>query len=348
METDKAKSAVAFMSRHFVALACEYESVNRDGSVHARGTAVYSGFVMRIYGHTFWVTAGHCLKEELDENIDKGTLRITGGGFMDFFGHEATHHHRVPYTYEAHSALYIEEPENGLDFALLMLDELLERQFAANKLVPITRDNWIHQPRLSFEFYRMLGIPKQCVFPGQTFDEVSVQQVMIAVDRLAIDDVGEPPFGVEVPSKAWFVGRLHPEAEINDIRGMSGGPIFGFRRDACGKLLYHAVAVHSRWWDKSRTIFGCSIPYFAEAIHRQIDEFAQAYKEHEQMVATNQGSPYERKFADHIRMLAEAQDEVVVIHHPEVLGDDYEGIIESLNRLADAGKHLAIIPRNER
>ena len=72
METDKAKSAVAFMSRHFVALACEYESVNLDGSIHARGTAVYSGFLMQIYGRMLWVTAGHCLKEELDENIDKG------------------------------------------------------------------------------------------------------------------------------------------------------------------------------------------------------------------------------------------------------------------------------------
>lgn len=56
---------------------------------------------------------------------------------------------------------------------------------------------------------------------------------------------------------------------------------------------------------------------------------------------------YERKFSDFIRLLAESE-EVVVIHHPEVLGDTYEELVESLNRLADSGKHLTIVPRGER
>lgn len=280
MENAPQERLVAFMSRHFVALVCEYETINQDGSIHERGTTVYSGFLMQIYGRTFWVTAGHCLKDELDRNIDKGTLRVIGGGFLDYFGHEATHRHIVPFTYEAHTALYLEEPENGLDFALLMLDELQKGNFDANKLVPIPRENWVHQPRLTFDFYRMLGIPNS-VYPHKTLAEVDIRQVMIAVDRLTIDEVGEPPPDVEVPTDAWFIGRLDPDAAIKDIRGMSGGPIYGFRRDDAGKWRYHAVALQSRWWDQSRTIFGCSIPYFAEAIHRQIDEFARTYNDHE-------------------------------------------------------------------
>ncbi len=59
-------------------------------------------------------------------------------------------------------------------------------------------------------------------------------------------------------------------------------------------------------------------------------------------------SPYEQKFADFIRMLAETKEQVILIRHPEVIGDNYEEIVESLNRLADAGKTLAIVPRNER
>jgi predicted GTPase len=39
---------------------------------------------------------------------------------------------------------------------------------------------------------------------------------------------------------------------------------------------------------------------------------------------------------------------MIVIHHPEVLGDTFDEIVESLNRLADAEKHLAIVPRDER
>jgi hypothetical protein len=58
--------------------------------------------------------------------------------------------------------------------------------------------------------------------------------------------------------------------------------------------------------------------------------------------------PYEQKFANFIRLLAETKEEAVMIHHPEVLGDDYAEIVESLNRLADSEKMLRILPRRER
>ncbi len=57
--------------------------------------------------------------------------------------------------------------------------------------------------------------------------------------------------------------------------------------------------------------------------------------------------PYEVKFAEFIKMLSDP-GEAVIVHHPEVLGDDYDEIVESLNRLADAGKMLSIVPRKER
>ena len=63
---------VAFMSRHFVALTCDYETIKRDGSIDRRGTSVYSGFLLQLHGATFWVTAGHCLKDELDAGMATG------------------------------------------------------------------------------------------------------------------------------------------------------------------------------------------------------------------------------------------------------------------------------------
>jgi hypothetical protein len=93
---------------------------------------------------------------------------------------------------------------------------------------------------------------------------------MIALDRIEYEEIGEPPAGEQVPSECWFIGRLDPESQIRDIVGMSGGPIYGFRRNEEGKLLYHVVALQSRWWNTSRTIFGCSLPYFAEEVHRRL------------------------------------------------------------------------------
>jgi hypothetical protein len=58
---------------------------------------------------------------------------------------------------------------------------------------------------------------------------------------------------------------------------------------------------------------------------------------------------YEQKFAEFIKMLKErATGDVVVIATPHALGDTYDEIIESLNRVADAEVHLAIVPRKER
>ncbi len=60
---------------------------------------------------------------------------------------------------------------------------------------------------------------------------------------------------------------------------------------------------------------------------------------------------YEKKFAEFLRMCEEARNgnlDAVVIDHPEVLGDTYAEIVESLNRLADASLSLSIVPRSER
>lgn len=62
----------------------------------------------------------------------------------------------------------------------------------------------------------------------------------------------------------------------------------------------------------------------------------------------NKSERYENKFASFIEMCKKAkQDNIpnVIISHPQVLGDNYEEIIESLARLADAGLSLQITSR---
>ena len=58
---------------------------------------------------------------------------------------------------------------------------------------------------------------------------------------------------------------------------------------------------------------------------------------------------YEDKFADLIEKCREAKKNGVTtmcVHHPYVLGDNYEELIESLSRLADAGLALTIAYRD--
>lgn len=62
-------------------------------------------------------------------------------------------------------------------------------------------------------------------------------------------------------------------------------------------------------------------------------------------------SEYEEKFAEFIRMCdgtKKSGADAVIIYHPEVLGDNYEEMVESLNRLSDAELKLLILPRSLR
>lgn len=57
---------------------------------------------------------------------------------------------------------------------------------------------------------------------------------------------------------------------------------------------------------------------------------------------------YEKKFADFIKLCAETKAKgigEIVVGYPWVLGDNYEELVESLSRLADAGLSLHIAGR---
>jgi len=61
-------------------------------------------------------------------------------------------------------------------------------------------------------------------------------------------------------------------------------------------------------------------------------------------------SVYEKKFADFIRLCSEAKANgvsQVTVAYPWVIGDNYEEVIESLSRLADAGLSLHIAARKD-
>ena len=59
---------------------------------------------------------------------------------------------------------------------------------------------------------------------------------------------------------------------------------------------------------------------------------------------------YERKFANLILACehAKKQETTLMVHHPEVLGDNYEEIVESLNRISAANILLRILPPIDR
>ena len=268
-DADDYKKVVGLMSQHLVTLVCYYDTIEKDGRVSSRNNKVFSGWLLELHGRLFWVTAGHCLSE-INDHIEAGHIRVTAGAFMDYLGYRAEFIHTVPFTYAVDSGFHIWDPEIGMDFAIIPLADLYGELFAKNNNVPITRINWIHQHRLTFDFYRILGVPEDRVFETARPDGttiISVQPTWIAVNRILFEDALRAPTKPLPKSKEWFFGRLDPGTGNQTVVGMSGGPIFGFRKSDAGDVLYHVVALQS-WWDKDkRIVFGCSVPFFAEKVY---------------------------------------------------------------------------------
>lgn len=252
------------MGQHLVVFTGSYASFNDDGSPLEEGIFAFSGCLLGIGEVYVWLTAGHCLKDHLDKPIRKGTLKIIDGGFADFFGLNAEDKkHRIPYTYNAGDGFYIEDDDRGLDFGFVPLDSLTVMCFLKNGVKPVGPGDWLTERDTQFDHYKMYGIPAYLT----KFDRTAggrpyggIQPAMVAVEP--VDRMGD---GNQL-SPEWFVGRLHPDAPIIDIAGMSGGPIYGFTRLEASRWTYKIVALQSRWFERPRTIFGCSLPSIVQAL----------------------------------------------------------------------------------
>ena len=272
MSTDKNLEFLKYMSRHLVALTSEYKSYEKGKLLH-HGVLAFSGFPIEMLNRWFWVTAGHCLKM-LDDNIPTKTMELFRTEFMDCFGPGEPVLNGVPYTYEPGCGFFIEKKDLALDFGLIPLRNLYRQNMVKNGVVAISRIHWESQAELTFSEYKILGFPahdKVEEFDASGGAEAAIRPVMIAIDRIEKGEIDNPPDG------AWFIGRIPDDVTISSVEGMSGGPIFGFRKSASGQWFYQIVGLQSWWRPETRIIFGCSLPLFAEAVQNALENEAKAY-----------------------------------------------------------------------
>lgn len=258
------------MGKHLVVLSAVVERYGEGQRIGTDGIHL-SGWILRLHHQFFWVTAGHCLKA-LDKELAAGTLRLLESSFADYFGDNAKHSHNIPFTYEPGCGFYIDDDSQGLDFGIIPLSHLTVLNLIANGVKAVGRENWERQLGLSFEHYKMVGVPSHltrfAVSPSGNF-ATEIQPVMIAIERL-------DPMTISNPLPAdWFVGQIHPDVRIESIVGMSGGPIYGFRKSESGQWAYHVVALQSRWREAERIVFGCPVPVFAESLHQTLEQVIQ-------------------------------------------------------------------------
>lgn len=259
---------LTFFCRHLVSLSGSYQLVDSKGELMDQDKFFScSGFVLSIRGAWIWVTAGHILKE-LDEILNK-TVKLTECVLVDYFGPDVVSCHPIPFDYEGSSRFYIYDETDGLDFGLVALRPYYQRLLEANGIVPVSKKNWIHPSTIKFDQYFMLGLPRRFITSEVSTDEMGVQLVgSVFPTMIRITRLDDPPNDLPKTTYPQFVGKIDDKCSLDDIIGMSGGPIFGFANDR-----YWIVAVQSSWLPCRKIIFACPVPVFVALIDKRLTAY---------------------------------------------------------------------------
>jgi hypothetical protein len=256
---------VQFFCRHLVALCVTFEHVGGNQADKEPSFAAYAGTLIKIQESIFLLTAGHILRQ-LESALRSDKIGITGAVLADTFGLNRICDQPIPFDLKNARMFYIDDNEQGLDFGVIYLEPYYVRLLAANGVFALSEKNWIHQHSVDFDAYVMLGLPEEFTSERVTASgDGVVSPTMFRVHRLASPPEDRPP--TQYPQ---FVGQIDQELPIKSVKGMSGGPIFGFRLEP--QTVYWIVALQSSWNPTTRIVYGCSLPILASLLAKTAAE----------------------------------------------------------------------------
>lgn len=246
-----------FFGRHLVAICVTYRLVS-SSKEEALSFAAYNGTLIDIAGSTCFVTAGHVLADLKDKLADD-RIEVIDVVLADTFAQGRVTDKPVPFDVRNEPFYIVDDDEQGLDFGAIPLRPYYTNLLAKNGTVALDEERWIHQHRVRFDGYAMLGLPQEFTSPAiDVSGNGAVSPTMFRVLRHET----LPP-GTRQTTYPRFVGEIDDGLQISSVVGMSGGPIFGFRVEGEKRVRYWIVALQSAWLPSRRIIFGCPLPTLA-------------------------------------------------------------------------------------
>ena len=256
IEVPKDDDLVGFFARHIVPVFFTFEKEGLSESL------VMTTFVLSIGEHWFLVTAGHCIGE-IDRYIESG-CQIAACYLVDSMGLGARHLDPIPFVYARSYPTRLSE-NKSFDYGVMVLSAYYRQLLEKNEIQPLNEDVWKHQPP-SVDFYFLLGVPGELV-------KVESSHVEIVPTLHKVQPLDERPQGFSETDVPLFYGRIGLGQGITSIKGMSGGPIFGFYMDAQGQLRYWLIALQSRWLPDSHYIAACPTKVLGEVLEAVLREY---------------------------------------------------------------------------
>ncbi len=236
-------------------------------------TLAFSGFLINV-NETVWIcTAGHII-EDLKRSLANGRKNVRCH-VLDSPDPNDGLGASVPLPPECITNAIVFN-RDGLDIAAIRLSQLIVENLKKGNRFPLDSTR-LETSAMEPDGHVMLGFPKQAQHISQT---LSSRRLNAQIDQLTpllpvVTDV-RPPDCLCTKHDRFFGRVILPDefnwgddVDIDDIDGMSGGPIFALH---CSeeRLDYRLVAVQSSWARESRIVAGTHAPPFFAALCEEI------------------------------------------------------------------------------
>ena len=250
---ESASDALSFFCRHLVAIEGMWRPLD-DANAKMKPFC-YPGTILSLRNFWFFVTAGHTLKK-IEEYLSDPRAEISHCAIRDGFGTEPKVVDPIRFNFTDTPSYWVYDEKDGLDFGVILLDSNQRALLEANNIAAISESHWHQKDALQLEKHFMIGIP-----------DVLSDGTNVSITLMKVTEV-ERPSDVAPTNYPQFVGQLDDRIDI-DIAGMSGGPVFGFKKDPPDR--YWICALQSSWIRSRKLVFGCPIWVFASILERGFD-----------------------------------------------------------------------------
>ncbi len=266
------------LSQHMVALSWMDRLIDPIGdptTLESRRpmTQVVTGFLLGVRNRAFIVVAGHVLTQ-LEKRL--AGREIVKARIIDSFEGDEYAGHSIPFPL-ADAPRDRFDDGHTIDYGVILLESHYARLLDRAGKVALCEADW-STPRGTPDFRILLGFPRA----GRTVtDTCTPERYEVTLDvgltMLRVSATDDPPdclrgafdrfFGHVIRGTGYRNGRV---IEVDDIDGMSGGPVFGVHIEQ-GRIKFSLVGIQSGWEPDSRVIAACPVPPFAEWLAGMID-----------------------------------------------------------------------------
>jgi len=206
-----------------------------------------SCFVFAMEGIWFLATAGHVISQ-IEKAVDAGAL------VFDFVLHDQLAGKDfpigVPIEFDPKAWLTLDMDDAGFDYAVYAIPELVARNLHAGGIEPIREEGWGAFPYSQYPHWLLIGIPsesKKSIGTG----------FLLNLTLIPLTESLHPPSTLaKLANRVFAKIRTQPgkdTVEIDDVEGMSGGPVFGVQLVE-KEVRYWLIGIQSGFYTNERVV----------------------------------------------------------------------------------------------